>query len=184
MGCLTDSTELGDAVIRVALAALAVTACAPAADTACGLIAGDNGLTASELQEVESRLLESLKGSVDSAQACSALNGVVVLTKATASFRHPDGDTVTGYANCRERTVTVGTPVSGQWRHGALAHELMHVVQDCAAVQPVDPGLDVDHANWTRDGLWTAIDNVNDPMWLAISKIPKVVPTNATLTKE
>lgn len=42
----------------------------------------------------------------------------------------------------------------------AFTHELVHAAQGCYAAPPTDPGMDVDHANWQRAGIYQATNNV------------------------
>lgn len=43
----------------------------------------------------------------------------------------------------------------------AFVHEAAHIAQNCDAPRPVDPGLDISHANWGRAGIYDAIDRAN-----------------------
>lgn len=86
------------------------------------------------------------------------LNGFAVYTDAHETF-FSNGVRVGGWCSCRARVIVVGTPGDGVWARSALVHELFHAMQGCDAPLPVDDGLDADHANWHRDGLFAALES-------------------------
>lgn len=163
--------------------ALLLASCAPTRDsshTQCNLILGGDWdgkpgaayLTGEDLQDAEWRVIYALRKTHDPKLSdrdtvCRRLFGVKVLVASTRDFIHPwSNEKVTGYAACGSRTVVVNTPASKAWYHSSLAHELVHIAQDCTATWPIDPGLDVDHANWRRDGILDAINLVEDMEWI------------------
>jgi len=47
--------------------------------------------------------------------------------------------------------------------HSTLTHELAHVVQRCSPRGPQEPTEDVDHAGWTRAGIYAAVAATREP---------------------
>lgn len=101
---------------------------------------------------------------------CYAMQGYRVMTRSTPDFPDPfgrmNGDLpllISGYTECRSKTIVVGTPKDGDWRQSSVVHELFHVFQNCEALQPPDLGNDTDHANWIRDRIFDSIERVRHP---------------------
>ncbi len=96
----------------------------------------------------------------DQTENCRMLMGYRVYTKATASWvRDIDGLRVAGETSCVFRMITVGTPKDNKWEWSALVHEIFHVMQGCSGTLPADDPKDAPgHENWTRDGIYRAID--------------------------
>jgi hypothetical protein len=61
---------------------------------------------------------------------------------------------VAGLTDCFSSRIWIGT---GVFDVNAFTHELAHLAQNCNSPQPNDPGLDSDHSNWNRDGIFDAI---------------------------
>jgi hypothetical protein len=99
---------------------------------------------------------------------CQKLWGFRVYTKPTWNYlvktsETPDGpllDTyVSGHTLCEQKLIVVGTPtVRAGWSKSSLVHEIFHALQDCTTPEPMDKGLDWQHRNWVRDGLYNAIE--------------------------
>ncbi len=88
--------------------------------------------------------------------ACGTLTQLKVFVHPTWKWGTP-GSEVSGVAMCHMRYIEIGTPEDLKWTSTALTHELVHVMQDCKPVRPAEDGLDNDHANWERDGIFDAI---------------------------
>lgn len=93
-------------------------------------------------------------------ESCRRLVGFTVYTRPERSWPDPYGRgfNVAGLTWCDSRTIHIGTPEDGKWKHSVLVHELFHGMQNCKAPGPPDLGGDTDHANWFRDGIYDAIE--------------------------
>ncbi len=83
-------------------------------------------------------------------------DGYTVYTEPTSVFTDEWGRRVMGWTTCATRTIVIGTPTTF-WSEASLTHELFHVMQGCHGTTPIDEGCDEGHANWTRDGIYSAI---------------------------
>lgn len=164
--------------------ALALASCAAATPPAntCGVRLGGDaehpGPGTLTYPELQSRLDAAFDATttttdprlMDILELCYAMQGWMVLTRSAPSFADPYGRTIDGHAllisgftECRTKTITVGTPADGGWAsspQSSLVHELLHAFQGCEAIQPPDLGHDADHANWLRDHLFDSIERV------------------------
>lgn len=97
---------------------------------------------------------------------CQRMVGFRIYTRAEAGWVDPWGRThadgrpiiVAGLTSCKNRTIEIGRPESGNWSMSSLVHELFHLGQECEALMPATGGMDDDHANWSRDGINDAIE--------------------------
>lgn len=69
------------------------------------------------------------------------------------------GRSVAGFTNCPLMYLEIGTSDPHVAR-SAYTHELLHAAQGCYTPLPTDDGLDRDHSNWNRDGLYNATNVV------------------------
>lgn len=101
----------------------------------------------------------------DTLENCRKLIGLRIYTKSEPSWiRDADGLRVSGEASCLLNMVTIGTPSDGDFRDSALVHELFHIMQGCEGTPPADdPTFAPGHENWSRDGIFNAIDRANKP---------------------
>lgn len=152
---------------RFALALLLACGCAqtPPIDcvTRCGLrLAGDvphidDGAqwTCAELQRTEDAVLAAFDHQVSDDRfrnACERISGWVVVVRPTVFV----DSTVGGRAHCASGVLEVGalSPLNS-----TLPHELAHAVQSCQPLAPVESS-DPDHSNWQRDGIASALEEV------------------------
>lgn len=70
----------------------------------------------------------------------------------------PWGRKVAGYTLCPTKTMVVWD--TDYPKLSSFAHELGHALQYCESKKPVDEGLDEDHSDWHREGIFQAIDKV------------------------
>lgn len=168
--------------MRLAIAILALAACAPLpplGSNTCGVLLGGDAehpgpgtLTYAALQSRTDAALDASSTSTDMRfleplDLCQKLVGFRVMTRSTPDFPDPfgrmNGDRpllISGYTECRSKTIVVGTPEGSDWRQSSLVHEFIHVFQDCEAELPVDPGTNEAHANWLRDRIFESIERV------------------------
>jgi hypothetical protein len=156
------------------LALLLLVSCSgvqPTIDRACNVrAAGDwddrfapSNLTQSDVAAAVGRAIDAATLTTDikladQTENCRNLGGLNVYTKRQAVF-DLWGVKVAGFTNCGLGIIVVSTPETGDFiHHGALIHELMHALQCCESTKPVDPLTDDQHANWARDGIYSAID--------------------------
>ena len=66
---------------------------------------------------------------------------------------------ISGVTYCETKFVLIGN--ANNPRISAFPHELVHVMQGCNSPLPIDEGSDIDHSDWKRDGLYSAIDFAN-----------------------
>ena len=162
------------------LVLLLLAGCTPAATTGisptlfrspCGLdIRGytDGGVhelwTQASVAAFEDRILDEFQFIGDArfkrkANVCKLLNGWQIWLHPQGCWVDRWGREVCGLTDCLYKLSQVGAipGLNDGPDRGSLAHELAHAVQRCSPVLPVDPDLDEDHANWTRDGIYDAI---------------------------
>lgn len=125
----------------------------------------DSWMNPEQLQESVDATLDSLQFTSDprlqdTQAACGQLAGWNVYTVKAEQW-DSWGVMIQGSASCWNRVIKIHTPPSHRWEETALVHEFMHVIQGCEALKPIDSGSDEDHANWQRDGVWSAIDAAN-----------------------
>lgn len=143
--------------------------------TICGLSAYGSALyarpgmfTLEVLQEAEDATLPALQAYATDPRfasqldMCASLKGWQVAHEWEQNFVSY-GRKVSGVTMCNLKTAIVGTPPNGDWRSSALAHELVHILQNCKARLPNEDDNDEDHANWDKDGIQRAIDRVDSP---------------------
>lgn len=88
----------------------------------------------------------------------------------------PDGREIwaAGWTECEMRRVSFHTGNGFMFKddterqrkawHTAFTHEFIHVAQKCFSPNPIDPGQDDSHSNWTRDGLERIVYDVQGRM--------------------
>lgn len=138
--------------------------CAPNPQNACGMqprgdyfdrFAGSY-LTTGALQEAVWWVLQARTSDprlADPRENCDRLARYSVLTTQTVDAFPKRA----GICDCPLGVIVVGTPVDRRWQSSALAHELFHALQSCSSLLPIGPGQDLDHANWDRDGVESAV---------------------------
>ena len=155
----------------LALCACSGRAYSPDDWTRCGAVAaGDfatkepTWLTGAVLRDAEDALLRALAvhTPISTASACAHLSGLRVYSHPLTCWRDAYERDVCGVALCGEMVAQVGTPIGGDWRFSALAHELAHVVRGCEALGPIDEGMDRMHADWRRMGINAALVAVQE----------------------
>ncbi len=100
-----------------------------------------------ELQETEDRALTAfykVEGDNRFKDSCNRLQGTLISVQTTRYFVDSWGRSVSGLAACYSGIVYLGSQSPSA---GALAHEMAHVIQNCAAVGPLDKE-DPDHSHW------------------------------------
>lgn len=121
------------------------------------------------IQDLEDRAVKAFASDANGAKMnqhdiCESLDGYSL-------FIHPEekwdcdknGECVAGRSFCVERRVEVATPIEAySLRYSSLIHEIAHLVQDCKAPMPIDPGQDEAHADWNRDGIYDAIEKAQE----------------------
>lgn len=121
------------------------------------------------IQDLEDRAVETFASDANGAkmnqhEICESLEGYSLFIHAEPKWDcGPKGECVAGRSFCLERRVEVATPIEAySLRYSSLIHEIAHLVQDCKAPLPIDPGLDEAHADWDRDGIYDAIDKAQE----------------------
>lgn len=71
-------------------------------------------------------------------------------------FTDEYGRRVYGLTRCEFSVIEIGTDNLGR---SALAHEMVHAMQNCIPLGPLDHD-DYYHSNWDRDGINDAIEKV------------------------
>lgn len=138
----------------------------------CGLIAAGNLDTRQPVEGLAAILADRLDAALDATtfstdpsfldmtENCQNLVGYRVFVRDVPDWQDEYGRDfrVAGTTSCWTKTIIVGTPESGNWRHSAIVHELFHAMQKCEAIQPPDVGNDTAHAGWIRFGTYDAIE--------------------------
>lgn len=153
------------------VAAALLTSCGPA-HTSCGLIPAGNTIkgyttffTLEVLEEVEAAVLKGMVGVND--PRLSNPNQLCASFKGWEIWQHPDpqwqsfGRTVVGTADCQQTQVTVAAPADGIWQHSAIAHELVHIGQQCVPTSPQRGHREGEHQNWDADNIEIALESID-----------------------
>lgn len=148
----------------IPLLSAALTACSPVlCETPCGVLITGERLAHSceDYRAVEWALLQRIEGVFP--DACRSWNGVEAVTY-PGEYTLVDGDKqMGGWTTCDGR-IHFHRDHPRAWDTG-FGHELIHVAQRCNASLPVDEGRDVDHADWTRLGLYRALANMKTELY-------------------
>jgi hypothetical protein len=149
-------------------------ACSPGYSNNCNMLIGSahaNWLEPSlfgddTLQDALTTSLEALSAALDPRlqdpdAVCNRLSGYTLRTHTPQNWIDSWGRDISGETYCRARVIVVGVNPGQDWRETALAHELVHAGQQCNSPAPIDPGLDESHANWLRDGIYSALEVSN-----------------------
>lgn len=88
---------------------------------------------------------------------CGKLPGWRLFVNEAPSWIDEWGRHVAGLTRCFNRTIEVG---NAQLFVGSFVHELAHVAQGCAAVQPPTGTEDPAHASWVTSGIYKAIEEI------------------------
>ncbi len=140
-------------------------------ETRCGLIFQGElntgmpvaGWTEELVQWTENRIIQIFSEKVtddrfsSERKLCQAFEGNSIWVHPTFSWKNYAGVDVAGESGCLEKLVFVNNQYPND---GTLAHELAHVVQKCTPYLPADPGVDIQHANWHRDNIFSTIDAI------------------------
>ena len=130
-------------------------------------------LTPKLLQEGVDRALDAASTTTDfrlndQISNCEVLSGYRVYTKSEGmwidgSRTHADGSPqwVAGQTYCWQKLIIISTPLFPTLHWSSLVHELIHAMQHCESVLPVDSGSDEAHANWYRDEIYQSLERVN-----------------------
>lgn len=65
------------------------------------------------------------------------------------------GRTVAGITFCSGKFIHIGNDRT------VFAHEMVHVLQNCAPELPIDEGQDADHADWIRKDIYNLIEEAS-----------------------
>jgi hypothetical protein len=87
--------------------------------------------------------------------ACEELK-VRVAFNAGPYWEFPAGRRISGIARCWNHSIELSSKVIYE---SSYAHEMLHILQNCEDVLPVDPGFDSSHADWQRNGFTGIISN-------------------------
>jgi hypothetical protein len=152
--------------LLTALVILVSASCGPAplCTTRCGLNLdwkppeADESWTCDNLQRTEDLTVEAFKSVLDDRfqTTCDRIKNKGIYIVGARHWKNSSGKTVAGETYCLEGYVFVYN--AEPWNI-ALPHELAHVVQGCLPQGPYDVP-DLSHANWDRDGINTAVQNV------------------------
>ncbi len=117
------------------------------------------GWTCQDVQAVETAIVRELQQAQDKRYVNCSLRGyklVVIDVESWWSF----GRMVAGLTYCQNGNVIIGNSPP---RKSALAHEMVHALQNCYPLGPYDE-KDFYHSNWRRDGIYDAIDRATDSL--------------------
>lgn len=96
----------------------------------------------------------------DMMENCRALVGYKVYTKEGTRWENVAGKMVMGECHCAGKFIIISRSISGDYRDTSLVHEIIHAMQKCAPLEPLDEGQDKFHSNWIRDGIYENIEKV------------------------
>ena len=155
--------------------------------TECGLVIGGDWnnhdsskpweatITLEELQTIETATIASAAKLSkdwrlsDSERFCGQMKDYVVYT---AALSDEIAQKYWGLTRCPVRDIMVVKPWDSlpvepsTWYRSAIAHELLHVGQNCIyAVPNQDPPAEHGHWNWDRDGEFAIVDDVRGLLW-------------------
>lgn len=109
-------------------------------------------------KDAENRAVRALSRSSDRRvqNVCNALYGYAFYVAKGPEWTSSQNIRVNGQTDCDHHAIQVS---NARPLDGAMAHEMAHAAQNCKAYLPVDPGADVDHANWYRAGIFKILDS-------------------------
>lgn len=112
-----------------------------------------------EDRAIEAYAAEALGPKMNQHDICNTLEGYSLFIRPESKWDCTPKGCVAGRSFCFERKFEVATPESDlSLRYSAFAHEIGHLIQDCMAPAPIDPGQDEGHADWVRNRIYIAIE--------------------------